>query len=323
VPRVVLGVPLYGQAAHLRAALGSLLAQTYEDLALVLVDDASPDGTVAVAREVAGDDPRVRLEVNPERIGMLHNTQRAWALARERHPEAEFFALGSDHDVWHPRWLERLVGALEDRPEAVLAYPLTRRIDADGRVLRGSFRFETRGMADPRARLRHALARMVSGDMIYGLFRARELDAVGHYRPVLAPDRLLLSELALRGEFVQVPEALWDRRFAGLASLERQRQVFWPAGDPPAHARLPWFLVHTAVAAREHGAGLALRDYLPASLAFQVRSRAERTGSAVAAPAVKDALRRPAVREVARRRVLPALRETRSVLARLTQEAEP
>jgi len=321
-PRLVVGVPVYGQANYLRPALASLLAQTHENLALVLVDDASPDDSATVAREIAKADPRVELHVNPRRLGMLRNTQRAWALSRERHSDAEYWALGSDHDVWHPRWAERLVGALDARREAVLAYPLTRRIDAEGRVVRGSFRFETRGVADPRARLRHAVACMVSGDMIYGVFRARALDAVGTYRPVLAPDRLLLSELALMGEFLQVPEQLWDRRFVGLASLERQRASFWPDGDVPWTARLPWWVLHTSIAAREHGAGLAARDYLPASLLFQLRSRAERAGSALAAPVVKGALRRPAVRRAAARAVLPALRETRTVVARLLDEAE-
>ena len=174
-PRVVIAAPLYNGGPHVEAALRSLLAQTHADLRLVLVDDASTDGTTATAAAIAAEDPRVELYVNAERLGMLENTRRAWRLARARHREAEFWALGSDHDVWDPRWLETLVGMLDADPGAVLAYPLTDRVDGDGRPIADRprpWRCETAGLADPRARVRAAYRCMVAGDMIYGLFRA-------------------------------------------------------------------------------------------------------------------------------------------------------
>ena len=321
-PRVVIGAPLYAQERHIGEALGSLLAQTFSDFALVLVDDASPDGTVAAARAAIAGDPRVELTVNPHRTGMLVNTNRAYALARARHPQAEFFALGSDHDVWDERFLERLVTALDARPEAVLAYPLTERVDAAGDVVGGSWRFSTEGVADPRERLRRGLRRMVSGDMIYGLLRTSALPVDALYRPVLAPDREALAELALRGEFVQVPERLWRRRFVGLASLERQRRAFWPDGGAPRSARAPWWLVHTALAARRHGAAFALRDYLPASLAFQLRTRALRVRNALLVRPLRAAITSDRGRRLVRAQVLPLLREAQSVLERM-QEQRP
>jgi hypothetical protein len=320
-PRVVIGAPLYGQAGPLAEALGSLLGQSYADFRLVLVDDQSPDATVDVVHDIAGEDPRVELHVNERRLGMLANTNRAWALSRARYPHAEFWALGSDHDVWHPDWLRSLVGALDARPRAVLAYPRTRRIDERNREVSGPWRFETTGIADPRKRLRKALRRMVSGDMIYGLFRAPALDRTGFYQPVLAPDRLLLSELALAGEFVQVPEVLWSRRYAGLASLERQRRAFWPDGPPPRSAYAPWWLAHTARFGRRHGAGPAVRDYLGPSAAFQIRSRALRARNATVVPVVRRAVATERGGRVVRRHVVPALRETREVLERLAEEA--
>ena len=319
--RVVIAAPLFDKAAYLPAAVESLLAQTYADFALLLIDDRSDDATEEIARGFAAADPRVEYHRNPRRLGMLGNTNRAFTLARERHPEAEFWALGSDHDIWDPRWLATMVALLDAHPEAVLAYPLTRRVDAEGRPLRAAWRFDTEGVADPRARLRRGLYRMVSGDMIYGLFRAAALDRTGFYAPVLAPDRLLLSELTLEGEFVQVPETLWDRRFAGLASLERQRRAFWPEGAP-LRSRLPWWVAHSGRFGRRHGTRAALADYVPASVAFQVRRRVLDTASTVAAPAVKGALRRPAVREAVTRGAIPALREARVVLDRLSDEAE-
>jgi glycosyltransferase involved in cell wall biosynthesis len=321
-PRVVIAAPVYGQAEHLRAALASLLAQTYRDFALVLVDDASPDDTVAVARAVAAGDPRVEIHVNERRLGMLANTNRAWAISRERFPGAEYWALASDHDLWAPTWLERLVETLDARPEAVLAYPRTRRIDEQGREVSGPWRFDTAGVGDPRGRLRRSLRRMVSGDMIYGLFRASALDRTGFYRDVLAPDRLLLAEVALEGEFLQVPDVLWSRRFGGAGSLSRQRRVFWPDGGAPPSTYAPWVVTHALEYGRRHGTRAAVTDFLPSSAAFQLRSRAVRARNAVLVPPVRAAVRSPAGRRVVRSGVLPALRETREVLERLSEEAE-
>src|SRR4051812_28816109 len=241
-PRVVIAAPLHNGGPYVETALRSLLAQTYEDFRLFLFDAASRDGRATTAAAIAAADPRVELHVNAQRLGMLENTRRAWRLARERHPGAEYWALASDHDVWDPRWLETLVGLLDADPAAVLAYPLTRRIDGEGRPIADRprpWRCDTAGIADPRGRVRAAYRCMVAGDMIYGLFRASALDPVGPYRTVLVPDRLLLSELALRGTFVQAGEVLWSRRFAGLADLDRQRRAFFPAGEPAHTRRLP------------------------------------------------------------------------------------
>ena len=291
-PRVVVAAPLFNKAQYLEQAARSLLAQTHGDLVLLLIDDGSTDGTLELCRALAAEDPRVEVHVNPRRLGMLGNTRRAFALARERYPQAEFWALGSDHDVWSPTWLERLVALLDEHPEAVLAYPQTQRIDEHGRpydAARAPWRAETSGIREPFERMTAAFRGMVAGDMIYGLFRARVLDSLGGvYREVLVPDRLLLTEVALRGEFVQAPEVLWRRRFRGLADLDRQRRAFF-LDTAPRHAAWPWWLQHTGALllvyvvrrsgapglGRARGLRVAL-TYLRLALALRYRRRMAR-----------------------------------------------
>jgi glycosyltransferase involved in cell wall biosynthesis len=288
-PRVVIAAPLYNGAAHLAQALDSLVAQTFPNLAVLLVDDGSTDDTLAIAHRYAARDPRVHVEVNESRLGMLHNTRKALWRARELFPTAEFWALGSDHDVWDPRFLEVLVGLLDAHPAAVLAYPDPDRIDALGAVYAGAKRpkgVSTLGIEDRLRRLDVSFRDMAAGSMIYGLFRLAALEHVTFYRPVLLPDRLFLSELALRGPFVHAPEVLWQRRFRGLADLERQRRAFF-LGDVPAYARVPWWLQHTGAIAlayglrgegrdvglrRLDGVALAAR-YLRLALALRARRR--------------------------------------------------
>jgi len=104
--------------------------------------------------------------------------------------------------------------------------------------------FETRGEHDPRARFRAVSRWVIAGDMTYGLFRADALDRVGPYRRVLMPDRLLLAELALLGEFHQVPEYLWSRRLPRTMSVERQRAAFFPGGGGLDTRVVPWWTAH-------------------------------------------------------------------------------
>src|SRR5579871_2117268 len=69
--RIVLGMTLYNNAAHLREAAESLLAQTHRDFALLMLDDGSSDEAEAIAREYERRDARVRYWRHPERRGMV------------------------------------------------------------------------------------------------------------------------------------------------------------------------------------------------------------------------------------------------------------
>ena len=245
MPRVIIGSPLFNHAKDFREAIESILGQTFTDFALVLVDDCSTDETPAIAREYAALDPRVTYLVNDSRLGLVVNAVRAFDLARERHPEAEYFAWASDHDLWHPRWLQELVETLDRHPEVALAYPLNRRIGPAGEVLaRKAWSFHTFGVADPWARLSLSIRKMSAGNMVYGLYRVPLLAKAGVYRRVLVPDRLLMTELAVYGQFKQVPQVLWFRRWYGrIFSLGRQRKTFFPGGRP-LYMYAPWWISH-------------------------------------------------------------------------------
>jgi glycosyltransferase involved in cell wall biosynthesis len=260
---VVLGVPLYGHGEHLHEALESLLAQTQPGLALVLCDDGPDEGSRAVVEAVAGGDARVTYRRNERRLGLVENWQRTFEVAGELHPEAAYFGWASDHDACHPRWAEHLVDALERLPAAVLAYGRTYQFDDDRHVVREVDRFDTVGVSNPRERLAGALRGMRAGDMVYGVYRREPMRRAGVIRRLLLPDRLLLTELSVQGEFVYVPRALRYRRITGRATLARQRASLF-RDEAPAYTRLPWWLVHTAAfawaitrgeTAREAGTG--------------------------------------------------------------------
>jgi glycosyltransferase involved in cell wall biosynthesis len=244
-PRVVFGMPAYNRPDAIARTLESLLSQSCDDLAVVVVDDGSSAEARAVVESYAAHDPRLIYEPNRARLGMVGNWRLAFERARALFPHSEYFAWASDHDVWHPRWLETLVAVLDADPHAVLAYPhCLRMYPHDRRLIHGSF--DTAGVAAPGPRLKGTIVQLAAGNAIYGLFRAAALAQAGVFRPVLLPDRQVLSELSLLGEFRQVPDVLWYREASAAFSHTRQRQTFF-AGRAPLHTWLPAGLQHAAL----------------------------------------------------------------------------
>jgi hypothetical protein len=245
--RVGIGMTLHNRAAYLPEAVESLLAQSFGDFRLALVDDGSTDQSETLGRQFAERDARVRYVRLPQRCGMVAAWREAFQQATAG--GATYFAWASDHDRWHPRWLETLVGTLEQYPDVVLAYPLTQRIDPAGRPqAKPARQFETFGMPgrDARWQLFNRSDTVAAGDLVYGLMRTAAMRDAGVFREVLCPDRLLLAELTLRGEIRQVPDVLWYRRQFATGSVERQRSTLFPPGTPPPSAWTPPWYMHAA-----------------------------------------------------------------------------
>jgi len=243
--RVGIGVTLRNRASYAEEAIDSLLAQTYRNLTLVLVDDASTDETETIGRGFEQRDPRVRYIRFAERQGMVAAWRAAFELASS--DGAQYFAWGSDHDRWDPRWLQTLVETLDEHHDVVLAYPLTQRIDPAGNPLAKAARqFDTFGITDRDTRWTRMSRSdsVAAGDIVYGLMRTKEVRDAGVFREVLCPDRLLVAELTLRGQIRQVPEVLWYRRQFATGSIERQRSTLFRPGRVPPSALTPAWYMH-------------------------------------------------------------------------------
>lgn len=244
-PRVIFGMPAYNRPDMLTRTLESLLSQTYGDFAIVIVDDSPSPEVRTIVETYAALHPRVTYEPHAARLGMIGNWRRAFDRGRELYPRSEFFAWVSDHDVWHPRWLDVLVHVLDEHPQVVLAYPRIVRVYTTGRRLMSNL-FDTAGVTKREHRLRAVTTGMTAGNCIYGLFRTSALSQAGVFRPVLLPDRQVLVQLSLLGEFRNVPEFLWYREVAGAFSYTRQRRMFF-TGRIPRYTYLPVNLQHFGI----------------------------------------------------------------------------
>jgi len=79
-PLVSVCIPVYNAERWIAGALDSAVGQTYEELEIVVADNASTDGTVELARAV--EDPRIRVERARDTIGAVANHNRAIRLSR-------------------------------------------------------------------------------------------------------------------------------------------------------------------------------------------------------------------------------------------------
>jgi glycosyltransferase involved in cell wall biosynthesis len=135
----------YNRGAYLQQALDSVLEQTFQDLHVLVVDDASDDGAAGVARDYERRFPeRVTALCKPVRRGYVHSMNLGLAQLRD----ASLVAFQYDDDLWHPRKLEMQIQALADRPDAGLVATEALIIDEQGRA-QGRLFSDIWGKPDP------------------------------------------------------------------------------------------------------------------------------------------------------------------------------
>lgn len=209
-PRISVCLAAYNGERYIGEQLASILPQLNRHDEVVVIDDASTDGTVAAVRAIA--DPRVRLIARPDNRGYVKTFEQALHEAR-----GDYLLLADQDDVWLPGRVDALVGALASAQ--VVAGNLTTLAGPD--AIRGPY-----GQADWKLRAAgsHHGARNVAGILAgnmpyYGCAMGVRRDALAE--GVLPfPDFLHESHdlwLALygnvRGEIAHVEQRVTARRF--------------------------------------------------------------------------------------------------------------
>jgi glycosyltransferase involved in cell wall biosynthesis len=128
-PRISVIIPTHNRPDSLAASIQSVLNQTFEELELIVVDDASGDTTPQIVASFR--DPRVHY--------IRHDQNRGGAAARNtgiRYSNAEYVAFLDDDDEWYPEKLARqMERMLASEPEVGVVYTGYRVVDrASGRI---------------------------------------------------------------------------------------------------------------------------------------------------------------------------------------------
>lgn len=97
----------YNGEKYLREQIDSILLQTIQEFELIICDDCSSDSTIAILKEYALKDSRIKFFENEFNLGYLKNFEKAIRLC-----SGEYIALSDQDDVWMPDHLEILYKAI-------------------------------------------------------------------------------------------------------------------------------------------------------------------------------------------------------------------
>jgi glycosyltransferase involved in cell wall biosynthesis len=201
-PRVSVIVPAYNAAVYLPHAIDSVLAQTFVDWEIVVVDDGSTDHTQSVVESY-----RPALA---DKLQYIHQSNHGLPAARNTGIKAargEFIALLDADDVWLPQRLERGVQVLDSDPEIGLVHARVARIDTKGMVI-GQLKVDPKYMS---GRIAHDIyirrAHIVCPTV---MFRRHCLDKAGWFDESMraTEDRDLWFRIALHFKIEYIDEIL-------------------------------------------------------------------------------------------------------------------
>jgi glycosyltransferase involved in cell wall biosynthesis len=127
-PLVSIIMPAYNAARFIGEAIDSVLAQTYPHWELIIIDDASSDGTEAIVGAYA--DPRIHYQ-KVARIGHPSGVRNVGL----RQAKGEFITFLDADDLYFPDTLEKLANVLLKHPECIAVYGFASNIDEYGQPL--------------------------------------------------------------------------------------------------------------------------------------------------------------------------------------------
>ncbi|HJP39532.1 MAG TPA: glycosyltransferase [Gammaproteobacteria bacterium] len=137
-PLVTVVIPAYNEAETIAAAINSVMQQSFTNFELLVIDDGSTDDTAEISAAIA--DPRVQV-LSFDNQGLAASRNRGI-----RHATGELIAFLDADDLWTPNKLHSQVEALQQHPEAKLAYSWTDCIDEDNRFLRHGSHVHAEGL---------------------------------------------------------------------------------------------------------------------------------------------------------------------------------
>ena len=213
-------LPVRNGDAFVREAIDSVVAQTWSDLDVVVVDDASDDATAEAVADVA--DPRVTL--------LRNETRRGVAVSRNRgadHVAGDRLAFIDHDDVWHPEKLARH----QERHAATgaaLVYSDIRHVDADGTAVRVERKPEPARPGEPLVKQLFVGEGDVITTMSSVTVDRSAWTAVDGEEPAfdIAGDLDFYLRLAGGHAFARVPAALVDKRRHGANLSDDYRRIF-------------------------------------------------------------------------------------------------
>jgi len=227
---LTMGMVAYNEGKYIGQTIESLLAQTFKDFILIISDNASTDETKKICEDYAKRDKRIVYIRHDKNMGCLAN----WRYVIKK-TNAPYFMLCSGHDKWHPRFVEKLLLAFENK-DVVLSYPKSGSIDINGitgKPLNDDY--STMDINKPVGRYLYFLRKYNAPDIFHGIWRTEALKNCDLNLVSPISDIIILEQATFEGKFSQYKEALfWMRAVRGEEKYSAmvRRQLSATSGKP-------------------------------------------------------------------------------------------
>jgi glycosyltransferase involved in cell wall biosynthesis len=230
-------VPTYDRAELLRSTLDSLMAQTYSNFEVIVVDDGSPN-----------DKTKVICESYPKIKYLRINNSGGPARPRNegiRYASGAYIAFTDDDDLWVPHKLETQISILQSDPETGLVHNCCQLISKEGELLD-----EIIGRpGQPEEKSGRVFMRMIGNWTLMTssvLLRRSLADKVGYFNesmPSAGEDLEYWARCSFQGRFKYIDEPLvYYRVHAGASESNRKK-----------YQELPKYLLHVIKNAKDSG----------------------------------------------------------------------
>lgn len=299
-PTVSVIMPIYNVEEYVGQAVASVLAQSFTDFEVLIIDDGGHDRSVAICESFA--DPRIRI-ISQRNRGLAGARNTGILAARGR-----YVALLDGDDRWHQDKLLLHVIHLDVNPDVDVSYAGSRMIDASGRPLRTAMQPRLVGIDAT-----HILLRNPVGNGSAAVLRRASLMKAAMPHPDEPSRACVFDESFRQSEDIE----LWVRlaevhslRFEGIAGLLTEyRIVGGGLSSNVIRQYQTWSRVISKVA--DYGSG-ALNRHVDAARAFQLRYLARRAVQLGDFPLALSLIRQAAA---ASPRILMEPRKTLTTLA--------
>ena len=128
-PLISIVLPIYNGEKYMRQSIDSVLAQTYINWELLIIDDGSTDRTASIATEYTTKDARIHYYKNPKNLRLPKTLNRGFSLAH-----GDYLTWTSDDNYYYPTALEVMYRTLQQQNQE-FAFASCDVIDADGKIV--------------------------------------------------------------------------------------------------------------------------------------------------------------------------------------------
>lgn len=225
-PRLSIGVPVYNGEDYIAEALTSHLEQDFTDFELIVSDNCSDDSTPDIVKDFMAQDSRVSYSRNDVNIGGPANFNRLFRLS-----SGELFRWAAADDRIEPGYLSKVIALIDSDPNIVIGHSNCLLIDPQSEPMlemdkgwlggdgyleaikltppSGDERFHA---PHPHQRIDAVINNNHRNFYIFGIMRRDIMMQTRLHGAFYGGDRTLLVEMAMRGTFRKVDEALFGSR---------------------------------------------------------------------------------------------------------------